>query len=318
MIEVRTVVPSQDPDSARRIISRLLELGAGSPQPASEVTSYVSHWAEYPRARMLIAREDGDPIGWLGVAPWPGEYATLHWLRWGPVGWPSVVATADAEEVGRQLVAHAVDEVPEDISALIVAIERDTSVDDDRLDLLRSRYAALGYTYSEAVHFVHPTTGAATPSVPRGLAVRPLRDADPNRLNDCIRDVFSGEVSAFFCGGSPDEQDAFLRGLPTSSTMDEAASVVLCQGDDLIGFSSTLRGHEGRNLLVNWIGIRPAWRRRRYASFLLRHILATASEAAYATASLSSEVRNTASMALYESQGWEVEGGERQFAKYLR
>jgi ribosomal protein S18 acetylase RimI-like enzyme len=318
MIDIRTIVPSQEPIAdTTAVLTQLLEQGAGKPAMESEITAYVGRWAEVEQARMLIAEEDGSPIGWLGVAPWPGEYASLHWLRGSPVGWPSVVSSADVEDVGRSLLAAAVDIVPDEVAALIMSIDHDIEIDEERLALLQSRYAAIGYQYSEAVHFVHPTDGVTAPDVPDSLVVRPLREADPEQLTSCIRDIFSGEYSGIFCGGLPEEQETFLRGLPESETMQEAASVVLLADDEIVGFSSVHGVRENENLLVNWIGIRPAWRRRGYASFLLRHILSVAAEEGYATASLSSEVRNQASLALYEGQGWEIEGGEKQFAKYL-
>jgi len=317
MLEIRTVVPSQEPDVASEIASRLLEGGLGESPAASEVSDYVSRWAAYEQARILVAEENGTPIGWLGVVPWPGEYATLHWLRWAPIGWPSVIPSADDETVGHQLLDAAANIAPKEVAALIVSIDRNVEIDEERLALLQSRYEALGWQYSEAIHFIHPTKGVKRPSVPEGLIVRPLREADPEQLTSCIREIFSGEYSAIFCGGLPEEQEAFLRGLPESETMNEAASVVLASGDELIGFSSVHGVRENENLLVNWIGIRPAWRRRGHGAFLLRHILAVAGEEGYRTASLSSEVRNQASLALYRGQGWEVEGGEKQFAKYL-
>jgi len=97
----------------------------------------------------------------------------------------------------------------------------------------------------------------------------------------------------------------------------EASSIVLGLGNELIGFSSTIGNDEKQNLLVNWIGIHTTWRRRGYASFLLRHILSIAASEGYETASLSSDARTAASMALYQNEGWEVEGGERQFVKHL-
>jgi len=227
------------------------------------------------------------------------------------------VPSSDVEGIGRALLAAATDAVPEEVAALIVSIDRDVEIDEERLALLRSRYEALGWQYSEAVHFIHPTRGVTAQDIPDDLVVRPLREADPERLTACIRDIFSGEYAEIFCGGLPEEQGAFLQGLPESETMNEAASVVLLAGGELVGFSSVHGIRENENLLINWIGIRPNWRRRGYASFLLRHILAVAAEEGYRTASLSSEVRNQASLALYEGQGWEVEGGEKQFAKYL-
>jgi len=318
MIEIRTIIPSQEPVAETiAIVMQLIERGVAEPITKSEAEDYVGRWAEYEQARILIATKDEEPVGWLGVVPWPGEYATLHWLRGAPIGWPSVVPTLDVAEVGMTLLAAAVDVVPEEIAALIMSIDRDIEINAARLDLLCDRYAAIGYQYSEAVHFIHSTKGVTSPAPPEGVEVRPLREADPEKLTACIRDIFSGEYAEIFCGGLPEEQEAFLRGLPTSETMNEAASVVLLSGDELIGFSSVHGIRENENLLVNWIGIRPAWRRRGYASFLLQHILAVATEEGYATASLSSEVRNQASLALYEGQGWEVEGGEKQFAKYL-
>jgi len=321
MIEIRTIHPSQEPAvPVEKIVSCLLERGVAEPRSEEEVADYVAHCANapYEAFRTLVAEDESGPVGWLGVMPWPGEYATLHSMRWAPRGWPSVVPSADVEEVGRALLAAAVDAVPEEVGALIVSIDRDVEITEERLALLQSRYAAIGYQYSEAVHFIHPSKGVTPLAPPEGVTVRPLREADPEQLTVCIRDIFSGEYSEIFCGGLAEEQEAFLRGLPESETMDEAASVVLLARGELVGFSSVHGIRENENMLVNWIGIRPAWRRRGYASFLLRHILATAEEEGYATASLSSEVRNQASLALYESQGWEVEGGEKQFAKYLR
>jgi len=317
MPEIRTVVPSQDPEVAADIVSRLLDQGLGGPAAASEVSEYVSRWAAYEQARLLVAEENGTPVGWLGVVPWPGEYATLHGLRWAPVGWPSVIASADDEAVGHQLLAAAADIVPEEVAALIVSIDRDVEIDAEHLELLQARYEAIGRQYSEAIHFIHPTKDVKRPDVPESLDVRPLREANPDRLTACIREVFTGEYREIFCGGLEEEQDTFLRGLPKSETMDEAASVVLVSEGELVGFSSVHGVRENENLLVNWIGIRPAWRRRGYGAFLLQHILAVAAEEGYRTASLSSEVRNRASLALYHGQGWEVEGGEKQFAKYL-
>jgi len=319
MIDIRTIVPAQEPHAEiTAVVMRLLEQGAGTPATEPEIAEYAGRWADVKQARMLIAEEDGSPVGWLGVVPWPGEYASLHWLRGAPAGWPSVVPSSDAEEVGRTLLTAAADIVPDEVAALIMSIDRDIEISEEHLSLLQSRYAAIGWQYSEAVHFVHPTERATAPNVPEGLDIRPLREADPVRLTSCIRDIFSGEYDAIFCGGLPEEQEAFLRGLPESETMEEAASVVLLTGGELVGFSSVHGVRENENLLVNWIGIRPAWRRRGYASFPLRHILSVAAEEGYATASLSSEVRNQASLALYEDQGWEIEGGEKQFAKYLR
>jgi len=319
MVEIRTIAPSKEPVAkTAAVVMQLLEQGIGEPITKSDAEDYVGRWAEYEQARMLVATKDAEPVGWLGVVPWPGEYASLHWLKGAPVGWPSVVPSLDVEEVGRILLSAAVDIVPDEVAALIMSIERDTEIEADRLDLLQTRYAAIGYQYSEAVHFVHPTQGATRPMPPEGVTFRPLREADPEQLTVCIRDIFSGEYEEIFCGGLPEEQEAFLRGLPDSETMNEAASVALLSEGELVGFSSVHGIHAHENLLVNWIGIRPQWRRRGYASFLLQHLLAVAAEEGFKTASLSSELRNHASLALYKRQGWEIEGGEKQFAKYLR
>jgi GNAT superfamily N-acetyltransferase len=321
MIEIRKVVPSQEPASrVEEIVSSLLAQGVAEPRSEEEVADYVAHCASapYEAFRALIAEEAGEPIGWLGVMPRPGGYATLHSMRWAPLGWPSVVPAADVEGVGRAMLEALTSAVPEEVSAVLLCIDRDVEIDEERLALLRSRYEAIGWQYSEAIHFIHPTKDVKRPDTPDGLTVRPLREAGPEQLTACIRDIFSGEYEEIFCGGLPEEQEAFLRALPESETMNEAASVVLLACGELVGFSSVHGIRENENMLVNWIGIRPAWRRRGYGSFLLRHILAVAKEEGYRTASLSSEVRNQASLALYESRGWEVEGGERQFAKYLR
>jgi len=318
MLEIRTIAPSQEPIAVTAaIVTTLADAGAAEPITTAEAEAWIGRWAEFEQARILVAHEDGTPVAWLGVVPWPGEYASLHWLRGAPVGWPTVEPSLDAEEVGHQLLEVAADVVPEEVAALIMSIDRDVVIDGKRLATLQARYEALGWQHSEAVHFVHSAEGVTPPQMPEGLIMRPLREADPDQLTACIRDIFSGEYAAIFCGGLPEEQEAFLRGLPESETMNEAASVVLVVGDELVGFSSTHGIRENENLLVNWIGIRPAWRRRGYASILLNHILATAADEGYATASLSSEVRNQASLALYQSQGWEIEGGEKQFAKYL-
>ena len=321
MIEIRTIVPAKETASeVEAIVSRLLERGVAEPRSAQEIVDYVAHCAspEYEGFRVLVAEEAGDPVGWLGVMPWPGEFATLHWLRWGSVGWPSVVPSMNVERVGRAMLEASTEAVPEEVSAVLLCIDRDTEIDEQRFELLRSRYDAIGWQYSEAIHFIHPAKGAKRPDIPEGLHVRPLREADPEQLTTCIRDIFSGEYEEIFCGGLAEEQETFLRGFSASETMKEAASVVLISRNELIGFSSVHGIRENENLLVNWIGIRPAWRRRGYASFLLSHILAVAAEEGYQTASLSSEVRNQASLALYQDQGWQVEGGEKQFAKYIR
>lgn len=321
MVEIRTLVPSQEPASdVEAIVSRLLEGGVAEPRSAEEVADYVTHCAssQYEGFRALVAEEAGEPLGWLGVMPWPGGYATLHSMRWAPIGWPSVVPSRGEEPLGLELLAAAERAVPNDDRALIVSIKRGAEVDETRVALLRARYAKVGYRFADLVHFIHPTAVADFPShVPDELTVQPLREIGEEKLVACIRDVFEGPASPFFCGGAEEDQKTFLRALPDSPAMDEPASVVLCDGAEPIGFASTIGYRDNGNLLIDWMGIRPAWRRRGYAKCLLRHVLSTAAAEGYKTASLSSDSGNGAAMALYESQGWEIEGGERQFVKLL-
>jgi len=317
MIEIQTVAPSQDAPALERVAAHLLASGAGSEQPGDQIAEYVSNWAEYEQARVLVAEESSNPVGWLGVVPWPGEYATLHWLRWGLPGWPTVIEAADEVEIGRKLLAAAEETIPSEVRAILCCIDRSIEVSAERLSLLQDRYAQIGYQYAEAVHFIHETKRAALPSAPEGLRVVPLREPSSEELIACIRDVFSGDVAEFFCGGSVEEQEAFLRGLPKSSTMDEAASVALLEGSELVGFATAIGNRDNENLVLNWLGLRPAWRRRGYARFLLQHTLAVAGDDGYRTASLSSHTQNAASMALYENEGWDIEGAEHQFTKYV-
>jgi GNAT superfamily N-acetyltransferase len=322
MVKIREVVPSQEPASrVEEIVSSLLAQGVAEPSSAEEVADYVTHCASspYEAFRALIAEEDGGPIGWLGVMPWPGGYATLHSMRWASLGWPSVVPRHDTEAVGLELLAAAERAVPEDVRSLIVSIARDAGVRAADLDRLKLCYAKAGYRFADLVHFIHATGDAeAPPSAPPGVTVAPLREIAGDRLEACILEVFGGKASAFFCGGSCEEQNRFLHGLRASPAMEEPSSIVLCASDEPIGFASTIGDREDGNLLIDWMGIRAGWRRKGFGTFLLGHVLAAAAAEGYASVSLSSDARNDPAIGLYRREGWTIEGGERQFSKQLR
>ena len=318
MIEVRTRVPAQESGmELESIVNRLLEQGIAPPQSGSDVAAYVARWAEYPQSRVQIAEDGERAIGWLGVMVWDGGYATMHPLRWSPPGWPSVVPGEDEQDVGVRLIAATEAILPDTVRTLLTSIDQDVPLDPERLAELRLRYERLGFHFADLVHFIHPTADLAGLSMPEELAASPIGDVDPEALVACIRDVFSGSASPFFCGGAIEEQESFVRTLPGSPAMAEPASVVLTIDGEMIGFASTVGDRDNGNLLVDWMGIRPAWRQRGYGRFLLSHILSAAKDEAYATVSLSSDEQNSPALALYKTQGWEIEGGERQFVKQL-
>jgi len=321
MIDIRKVVPSQEPASrVEAIVSSLLAQGVAEPRSKEDVAEYIVHCASapYQAFRALIAEEDGAPIGWLGVMPWPGGYATLHSMRWAPLGWPSAVPAADEQAVGAQLLTAAEAFVPSEVRCILVSLGRDADISNERLEALRPRYSALGFHYADLAHFIHATGDAEVlPSAPPGVTVSPLREIAGDRLEACILDVFGGEASAFFCGGSSEEQKRFLRSLRTSPAMGEPSSIVLWASDEPIGFASTMGDRENGNLLIDWMGVRTDWRRKGFGAFLLRYVLAVAAVEGYALVSLTSDARNDPAVGLYRREGWTIEGGERQFAKQL-
>ena len=240
----------------------------------------------------------------------------MHTLRWAQPGWPSVAPEGDPVSVGGLLVITAEAGLPETTRSLLLSIPRDVEVHPIRLTELAERFAALGFHYAELIHFIHGAE-AGEMGLPEGVALQPLREVDLGALQLCIRDVFSQDASAFFCGGDAAEQESFLRTLEGSQAMREASSVALVRGTELLGFATTAGDSENGNLLIDWMGIRPAFRKQGLARALLRCVLSCAAFEGYRTASLSSDARNEPALSLYQSAGWDVGGGERQFVKQI-
>ncbi|MFC2094890.1 GNAT family N-acetyltransferase [Candidatus Bipolaricaulota bacterium] len=90
-----------------------------------------------------------------------------------------------------------------------------------------------------------------------------------------------------------------MAGLLDSPASHEPSSSVVYVGNELANFVST-EGYD-TDLLIDWLGIRPAWHRRGLGSLLLLHALEQGRANGYVTASSSANVANEASMRLMES-----------------
>jgi len=185
-----------------------------------------------------------------------------------------------------------------------VCLYHDVAVEAERLAWLQGEYAALGCGYTDLVHYsVQLNALEPVPPLSDGVRITQTREADPRALAECIRAALSGPALAFFFGASPEEREQFLAGLLASSAGEEPASSILYVQDELVGLLTALNQDDKRNLLIDWMGLRPEWQRRGLGRLLLRHALATATAGGYPSASGSANTANTSSIRLFESLG---------------
>lgn len=150
--------------------------------------------------------------------------------------------------------------------------------------------------------------------LPEGFELTHITAVDRNGLYQCYYDTFDTGQSPFFFDQNESERRASFDFLFDTGCAADDASLAIVRDTEVIGFSfAKPYGIEG-NVLLEWIGIHPQYRRRGLGEFLIQYIKKKVAERGYTSLSLSCAVGNTRAFNLYQKCGWEIEGGEIIFS----
>ncbi|HXV93315.1 MAG TPA: GNAT family N-acetyltransferase [Pseudonocardia sp.] len=157
-----------------------------------------------------------------------------------------------------------------------------------------------------------PTTGLVAAPLPDGLVLHTLGpDYDAARWDEPLRAAHNAAFADHW-GSSPVSAQAWAPTRTGSRSFRPAASVAVCTpGGDVVGYvlsqehvAETARTGR-RDLWVLDVGTLRAWRGRGVASAALAHVLATARDLGYDTASLFVDTGNpTGALGVYTRQGF--------------
>lgn len=171
-------------------------------------------------------------------------------------------------------------------------------------------YESLGFHVQEDTLYMDYYIAGDEESITcEGVELYHVTEVDKDELYHCYYDTFKAGQSPFFFDQNKKERRDFFDLLFTSGCEDEDCSFVMVKDKTPVGFSF-VRPYGDSNMLLEWIGVHPAYRRQGLGEGLLRHIMKRVSERDYRTMSLSCAVGNTRAFSLYRKCGWEVEGGE--------
>ena len=145
---------------------------------------------------------------------------------------------------------------------------------------------------------------------PEEMNVFPLKEADDDKLYSCFYDSFSESGDRNFLSETDEERkEYFNEHFDKEDEIVDEASIVLQDGNRIIGFTLVKPTHgEGNGHL--WVmGVIPEYRRHKLGSKLLNHARANLKKQGYKTMSLVVDSANEAALKLYEKfsfeKGWQ-------------
>lgn len=287
-------------------------------QTVEEITEWL-HTLEFDEEFtgspvVVSAHEEGRLIGWLMLNTIGSTAEVVPWnLPLRPIFAPS----CNRKEVEPQLVKKAVMWAQkEGVDVILLRVDKfpQKSEQDQNKDI--AWYESLGFNLREDTMYLdyYITGDEEDVLLPDGFELAPVKGVDRDDLYQCYYDTFNAGQSPFFFDQTEKERREYFNILFESECADEDISLAILRGEKVVGFSfAKPAGTEG-NVLLEWIGIHPDYRRRGRGEFLLRYIMKRVAQRGYATMSLSCAVGNTRAFNLYRKCGWEVEGGEIIFS----
>lgn len=141
--------------------------------------------------------------------------------------------------------------------------------------------------------------------VPSYLAVKPLADANVEKIYQCYVDAFSVGDAQFFYSQNETEKREFFDTLGRERALPEAASHILVQGSRLVGFAYVLPYGEG-NCHISCMCVHPDFQGQGLGKLILQIIQKRAAAQGYKTITLGTETGMRA-FQLYRKYGFVVE-----------
>ncbi|MFG1626538.1 GNAT family N-acetyltransferase [Kribbella sp. NPDC049227] len=165
---------------------------------------------------------------------------------------------------------------------------------------------AAGYRVAfTRVRMTMPLSAPTEVALPAGVELRPASAADPRAVFEANAEVFGGSSLGYI-------QDTFeeFEADVAEDFPEYALWTLAWDGDRLAGW--VISGVDD----TPWVGVRPDWRRRGFASALLRANHAGLWAYGVRTASLWTILENpTGSVALYESLGYRIADRQPRYRK---
>lgn len=259
---------------------------------------------------VVLAHDKGKAIGWLMLCSTGSKTAEV--VPWSLSMRPVISPDHDRTEVATQLLEKTRNWAQKDgVDSILLRVDAAPGQEQDI-----TWYQSLGFTVrEETVHMNYCITGDEKDyERPKGFDLRQVMKVDREDLYYCYYDTFTEGQSPFFFDQDTDEKRASFDLLFETECADTDTSLAVVKDSQIVGFSFVRPYRDEGNILMEWIGIHPEYRRRGLGEFLLRHIMKSVSEKGYTTMSLSCAVGNTRAFNLYSKTGWEVEGGEIIFS----
>lgn len=258
---------------------------------------------------VVLARERDTLIGWLMLCTTGSKTAEV--VPWGIALRPVIAPDHDRIRIGVQLVEKGITWAKEaGVEAIVLRADRNPGREEF------TWYESLGFHVREETVFMNYSITGDEKDVhlPEGFERTQILKVDREDLYQCYYDTFkTGQSPFFFDQNEKEKRDAFNL-LFEMGCADGDTSLAIVKDSQVVGFSFVKPYGDEGNVLVDWIGIHPEYRRRGLGEGLLRYIMKTVAEQGYATLSLSCAVGNTRAFDLYHKCGWEVEGGETIFS----
>lgn len=262
---------------------------------------------------IVLAHEERNLIGWLMLCNTGSK--TAEAVPWELEIRPIISPECDRTDVMAQLLEKAVTWAEkEGVEVILLRVDKELGQEYEPVRDV-TWFESLGFTVREdTVYMDYYITGYEKDAdLPEDFKLQQIKEVDTDDLYQCYYDTFSAGQSPFFFDQKEDEKRETFDLLFETRCVHEDTSLAIVKDSKIVGFSFAKPGIKG-NVLLEWIGIHPDYRRRGLGEFLLRHIMKKVSEQGYTTMSLSCAVENTRASSLYRKCGWDVEGGETIFS----
>jgi ribosomal protein S18 acetylase RimI-like enzyme len=251
----------------------------------------------------LLAREDGNLVGWAGL------YAITDSMVYLDSWHPLVLPGPSYEEVFRLLVKES--------------IKHTQAIGRDRLEVFlmrltdenRATYDRVGPLYESAgmrqggewsQMWRDLTKGdLEEPKIPEGFHLRKLSEVKNEDIWPCYNATFLSSEDERYLGQTEEQRrENFDEFFDRTKPIEEDGSILLYTGDRIIGFMKINLGYFKDGGFINGVGIHPDFRRRGLARLLMTASMVRAAKNGMKHLVLEVDTVNHQAIALYEKLGF--------------
>lgn len=248
-----------------------------------------------------IAHREGKMVGWMFLFHYTSSMIYIE--SWQPI----VELGPDEDEIAKQLITESVDYARRSgRNRLEIFLMRLTEERRTQYELFKKWYESAGMPKgNEWAYMVAPLAelDLSAAEVPEGFQIKHITDVSNDDIYPCYYDTFaSGRDGRFLNQTDEQRRENFDAFFDRSIPFDEKASILLTEGDNIVGFSRIImRGTDG---FVNGFGIHPDFRGRGLGKKLMLLSMKMAAENGMPSLVLEVEVENLRAYKLYEQVGF--------------